>query len=324
MGLWNTLCVAVAFLLIKLIRVPWRISERALRRQFPVRDHYLIMKMFRLLFHRYPVKITYPNPVANEQRPLTLDLDLCENTQLALFRMKQWYERDWVTAISLAMNSADCFIDVGANVGVFAVTIGQAHPDRQVIAIEPLPSNYSRLEKNVRLNQLSNVRCVGAAVAGDSEQVRIYVNPLNDGGGSLVEFDVYKTGDVLIDTAGYQRKHPDFVPSIDVPAVKLDDMITGKSILKIDVEGAEAQVLESGLNALKSGLIELVVVEVTDTTVRDVVNILEDAGFECLVKDGRSLITGSNHFNGKLGNIVCLKKESPFRDLIMGEIGATA
>ena len=179
MGAGNTLRVIVAFLLIKMVRVPWRIIERALHKQLPVRDHYLIMRMFQSLFHEYRVQVTYPNPVANSQVSMTLALNLCENNQLALFRMKQWYERDWIRAISMAMGDAEAFIDIGANVGVFAVSIAQAHPNRQVVAIEPVPSNYSKLKDNARLNNLSNLKCVQAAVSGDRESVTMYVNPLN-------------------------------------------------------------------------------------------------------------------------------------------------
>jgi FkbM family methyltransferase len=324
MGAGNTLRVIVAFLLIKMVRVPWRIVERALHKQLPVRDHYLIMRMFQLLFREYRVQVTYPNPVARSQDSMSLALNLCENNQLALFRMKQWYERDWIRAISMAMDDAEAFIDIGANVGVFAVSIAQAHPNRQVVAIEPVPSNFAKLKDNARLNNLSNLRCVQAAVSGGGESVTMYVNPVNDGGGSIIEFDSYRTADILIDSSDYQRQHPEFVPSIDVPAIRLDDLITGKSVLKIDVEGAEVEVLESGMNAFKSGSVELMVVEVTGETVSAVTELLETAGFDCLVEGGKSLVTGSAHFNGRLGNIVCLKRDSALRDLLLDKAAAIA
>ena len=67
----------------------------------------------------------------------------------------------------------------------------------------------------------------------------------------------------------------------------------------------------------KSGLVDLMVVEVTGDTVSGVTELLETAGFDCLVKDGKSLVTGSAHFNGRLGNIVCLKRDSGLRNTLV-------
>ena len=39
--------------------------------------------------------------------------------------------------------------------------------------------------------------------------------------------------------------------------LRLADVLVGPSVLKIDVEGAEVTVLKSGMNALKSGLVDL-------------------------------------------------------------------
>jgi FkbM family methyltransferase len=59
--------------------------------------------------------------------------------------------------------AGDTIIDVGANVGGYALRA--AIVAKQVIAIEPEPSNYNQLVSNIRLNQLNNVTAIQAAIS---------------------------------------------------------------------------------------------------------------------------------------------------------------
>jgi len=325
----NSLRVLFAFLLIKLVRVPWRLSEKLLRRQFPYKDHYLIMNMFRRLTRSFPVTIQYRNPVANDESIVKLALDLCENNQQWHYRMKEWYELEWMKVISLGMGRVESFIDIGANIGAYSVTIAQAFPDRRVIAVEPVSSNYSRLEENIRLNGLRNVEAVNAAIAERKGPVEFYLNPVHDGGGSLLELREYRTGDIHIDAANYQARHPHFVPTVKVEGLPLDGIITTSSALKIDVEGAEVPVLKSGLAALNKGLVDLIVVEVSHDSTDEVVRLLDGAGFDCFIYGQRVPIADVSQFDSwaagrmrDLGNVLCLRRGSELYDPILDSVAA--
>ncbi len=311
MRLGNRLRIFIASLLIGVVHYSWRGSETAFRRRFPLKEHYLMMCIFRLVAHHYPVTIRYPNPVSRQNQAITLRLDLCENSQLWYFRAKAGYEVEWVKLIGLGMANAESFIDVGAHLGVFAVSIAQAFSERRVVAIEPLPGHYVKLEESIRLNGLSNIEAVRAAVTETAGPVSFYVNPLNDGGGSLIEPQEYRTGDVRSDATKYHKSHPDFEPVVGIQGVRLDAIITGRSVLKIDVEGAEVSVLRSGLASLKSGLVDLMVVEATQDSVGEVIGLLDDVGFDCFIYGLNSPITEVSQFNRRIGNILCLRRQSP-------------
>ena len=317
--LGNALRTVLANLIIKLVRVPWRLSEKALGKQFPLKDHYLIMKIFRGFTSAYPVKTTYPNPVSKDGQTITLALDLCKNSQQIYFRMKGWFELEWIELISAAMKHSETFVDVGAHLGVFTVTIAQAFPGRQVIAIEPLTANFLGLEENIRLSGLSNVRTINAAVTESTESVGIYVNPLNDGGGSLIESTEYRTGDVSIDGAKYRARYTDFVAFEEVAGLRLDDLIVTPSVLKIDVEGAEVIVLKSGFNALKSGLVDLMVLEVTRDTIGQVIEFLDGVEFDCFNYGQQQPIMDANQLTWRLGNVLCLRRQSDLYHTMVGK-----
>ena len=282
-----------------------------------MKEHYIIMKVFRALTNHYPVTIRYPNPICVDQRAITLRLDLCENNQQWYFRLGGAYEQEWMKTINLAMGNAGSFIDVGSNIGVFALTVAQAYPDKRVIAIEPLLSNYTKLEENIRANGLSNIEPLRAAVAEHNDPIHFYVNPIHDGGGSIIEPKEYLTGDVRVNAAGYQSRHPQFVPEMEVSGLPLDDIVNMPSVLKIDVEGAEVIVLKSGLKTLKSGLVDLLVVEVVNESIGEVVRLLDDAGFDCFLYGQASPITDYFQFRTRLGNVLCLRRQSSIYDSVI-------
>lgn len=322
MGLGNNLRVIFARALITLVHYAWRAAEKGLRKRFPVKEHYLIMNVFRGLARRYPVTIQYPNPIATNGQTITLRLDLCQNSQDWYFRLRDTYELEWLQSIDLAMQSAQTFVDVGAHLGVYSLPIAQAYPECQVLAIEPMLSNFESLESNVRLNHLSNIEPVNAAVSEDSGPVFFYANPLNDGGGSLLKSLDYRTGDVRISADDYQRRHPGFCPESVVETRQLNKLIIRPSVVKIDVEGAEVSVLKSGMDTLKNGLVDLLVVEVIKDTISQVINLLDEAEFDCFFQGQRTPITDPSLLNRGLGNILCLRRNSQIYERALATVPA--
>lgn len=122
--------------------------------------------------------------------------------------------------------------DVGANVGYYtllaSVLVG---PRGKVYAFEPLPANLVYLRKHLELNHITNVEIIEAAVAETS---------------GTASFDPGPNGSVgSLSTGGALR----------VRAVRLDDLLQSGQILpphclKIDVEGAELQVLRGARHIL--------------------------------------------------------------------------
>lgn len=123
-------------------------------------------------------------------------------------------------------------IDVGANVGAFTIPFAYAvGPTGTVLAFEPLPDNVKRLRANVELNRLSNVRIEAQAV-GDREGVAELRMSADPAYGSITDIDVQRG----VGT------------SVSVPVTRLDEFWASLqrpevSVLKIDVEGGEADVL---------------------------------------------------------------------------------
>lgn len=116
------------------------------------------------------------------------------------------------------------FVDVGANVGNHSIIAATAFGAPRVIAFEPNPAAAQILIANIGLNNLSTVITHHAVGLSDSNGTASAVSPetgLNLGGTKLVS----GVGDLVLRRG--------------------DDLLGGEDIgfIKIDVEGAEMQVL---------------------------------------------------------------------------------
>ena len=96
----------------------WKIAQGLSLRSLPAKSHYYIMRLFRLFFKTYHVWISYPNPLVPE-KTLRLLANLCENSQQWYFRQRGAYDLTEIRLVAEGMRSADVFVDIGANIGVY-------------------------------------------------------------------------------------------------------------------------------------------------------------------------------------------------------------
>jgi FkbM family methyltransferase len=76
-----------------------------------------------------------------------------------------------------AFREGDTVIDVGAHVGVFSIGLAKRYPFITVYAIEPDPMNYVCLQRNIELNDVTNVIAINKAVSGDAQRSTLYIDP---------------------------------------------------------------------------------------------------------------------------------------------------
>jgi FkbM family methyltransferase len=153
------------------------------------------------------------------------------------YRFVTWNPAEY-EAFRAASKVGGVALDVGANVGAYALLFGRwVRPGGRVYAFEPAPDAFDGLSRHVALNGLGDVVTpVRAAAAGASGTASLRVDGIS-GANRLSEGD----------GGG----------SIDVEAVTIDDFCARKgirpSIIKIDVEGAELEVLRGARETIRIG-----------------------------------------------------------------------
>lgn len=195
--------------------VPEFIYERVLRGPLRTLFNWAILRII-------PEQVRIPEGwiVLNRADPVVsglLTFGMYEPHESALFRQ--------------AISPTDIVVDIGANVGYFALIA--ARRAARVIAFEPEPENRACLKVTVAANALANVDIVGMAVAKERGNMTLHLYDANKGKHSLVKDSR--------DAKGFNR-------SIEVPVVDLDSFCAEHhivpTVIKMDIEGAEGFALQ--------------------------------------------------------------------------------
>ena len=67
-------------------------------------------------------------------------------------------------------------LDIGAHVGVTAITLAVRRPDCRIIALEPMPGAAAYLRQNLQANRIENVTVVEAAAAAEPGEIALTDN----------------------------------------------------------------------------------------------------------------------------------------------------
>ena len=174
--------------------------------------------------------------------------------------------------ISLFSNS-DVFYDIGANVGLFALMAAK-FVDSKVIAVEIDLMNTRILYENVYMNNCQDkVTILPLGLDSTTHQETLFLKSMSYG-------DALHN---LREVSPHIRK-PEAI-KFNVPVFSLDDLILALKLpaptkLKIDVDGAEIEILRGALRSLDS--VSAIIVEYKlDSKERDDIHqLLKDCGFD--------------------------------------------
>lgn len=134
---------------------------------------------------------------------------------------------------------ADLIVDLGAHVGASVVYWRQRYPEAEIVAVEPDPESFKRLQRHT--GDDGRVRLIQAAVTERSGTVRF-------------------TPSALGWTSHLARHGED--DAVEVPGISFPELLQEVAgdrtidLLKVDIEGAEAYVLASPLSAVLTMVIE--------------------------------------------------------------------
>jgi FkbM family methyltransferase len=145
------------------------------------------------------------------------------------------YEPVIQQVLSQHLRSGSVFYDIGAHIGVVSMYGAQlVGISGRVFAFEAAPENASRIEEHLAHNSLPQIRMIPCAVWSSGGRVRFERAPAQSS----------RNGGAVATLSAAQRND-----TIEVDAVALDDFALGNplpTVVKIDVEGAEADVLRGG------------------------------------------------------------------------------
>jgi FkbM family methyltransferase len=180
--------------------------------------------------------------------------------------------------ITERLRPGNTFVDVGANTGWYTLLAAdKVGSTGKVVAIEASPINFQHLKENVSNNRLENVRLINEAVWSSHGLLSLFQGPPSHSGVSTV----------LPSFA----KRKSCAPAGEVPARPLPELLNPDEIgtlrlLKVDVEGAEHEVirgLEPQLDSLPDDLEIFLELNPTEYDVKELLRPLRKRGFRAWI-----------------------------------------
>jgi FkbM family methyltransferase len=171
------------------------------------------------------------------------------------------YETNLIAALRRFLRPGMICMDIGANAGLFALLMATRVGDRgRVYAFEPTAATFQWLQKDIELNSLRNVVAENVAVTEQTGAVEFHVGPS--------DLCVYNSISVVSHPGAKDGKFS----RVMVPAISIDDYCANHGIrrldcVKIDVEGAELQVLKGMRRVLEENRQIVLLIEFSQMTI---------------------------------------------------------
>jgi FkbM family methyltransferase len=199
----------------------------------------------------------------------------CLRVDVSLRRWNVNSELEMLKTFQQYLKPGDILIDIGANFGLHTLYAAKLlRNEGRVFAFEPVASNLNLLEKHIALNGLNeSITVVSKAVSNSQETSLSFYLPSEE---MTVTASFNRTGENLLKIEVENTRLDDYWESVNLP-IKL---------IKIDVEGAELEVLRGAEKVLKKWH-PILVMEVHGfalpdfgSTIQDLTNFLMNLGYQ--------------------------------------------
>ncbi len=252
----------------------WRFAEEEYKPTIKVNRRLAIWREFvRRDYLALPVKIKW-------YEGLNIYLRLGNDQSRCLY-VSGSFEPNEIYWLGTILKSGMCFLDIGANEGFYTTYAAKkVGPTGSVYAFEPSVRELTWLQRNIDRNNLQNVTVFQMGLADKKGKAVLKIADHEHNGQN---------------TLGATFGHPGVssISEIEVPITTIDAMRHAKllpklDVVKIDVEGAEAMVLEGAkatlVNDRPTIIIELfeAALALQGSCVAEVINFLEGANYRIL------------------------------------------
>ena len=152
--------------------------------------------------------------------------------------LKQIIHEDWIC------------IDVGANIGAITLMMASLANKGEVHCFEPVPQNYKFLEQNIHSNNIKNTTLNNLGLFSEEKTLTFHYVEEFAGGAYYSPLGVSDIREIQVNVEcltldKYLHDHSDIIPRVN--------------LIKIDVEGAEEDVLVGAFDTIKKYSPDLII-----------------------------------------------------------------
>jgi len=214
------------------------------------------------------------------------------------------------------LRPGDVFIDIGANIGLHTLIASKkVEANGKVYAFEPTPNTFARLKENIYINNIQNVEIFPIALSNTSGS-----QPFFSFGNGMDAFNSFAP---ILEQTPFEK--------VDVATTTLSNfysklpvgLIEKISLIKIDVEGWEAPVLEGGYKLLEKPNAPTLLVEFTEENAKaagrkcsDLFSLGEELGYKWYHIENNKIIESRKKKYFPYQNLIASKDKFALLDRI--------
>jgi FkbM family methyltransferase len=207
-----------------------------------------------------------------EVNSVPIDFSLKRNSSDTSVFHQIIYNEEYSYVISLIkkLNFSDgLVIDAGANVGLTSLYLKSFFPAAKIIAIEPGEDTFFRLQNHLKINEYNDVSLLKKGLWSESTGLKADLS-FRDGQDWSFRLVAAKDDEEALFEA---ISVPDLISKFDIKQI---------SLLKVDIEGGEAEIFKEGSDLSWLSLVQVIAIEIHDEfDCRSLIeSSLEKAGFE--------------------------------------------
>lgn len=193
---------------------------------------------------------------------LKVNVETEDLVQRVIFVRGAW-EPGMTATVEALLAPGDQFVDIGAHIGYYTLLAStKVGSGGSVMAFEPNPAVFAKLAQNVADNNLFHVTVNRMAIGKTTGHATLYTGPPSNLGISTLSDQA-----VAFEDGGATRAERLHGTGIEVEVRPIGEVLTDlrrPTVIKVDAEGMEADILESLEDLLSTDLPELaLLVEVT-------------------------------------------------------------
>jgi FkbM family methyltransferase len=187
------------------------------------------------------------------------------------------YERQELDMHARLVGRGSTVLDIGANIGWFALSVGHFVPDITVHCFEPIPETYKLLAENIELNRATKIIPHNIGLSDIEGTTQFFCDPLMSVNASMRDLSEKKDGQVS-----------------ECQISTVDSFVRKRGIavdfIKCDVEGAEFLVLRGATDTLSQCQPILFVEMLRKWSAKfgyhpnDIIAFLSELGYQCFVQ----------------------------------------
>lgn len=191
-------------------------------------------------------------------------------------------------------NDISVIIDAGANIGQFAIAASFRFPNSTIYSFEPVPDTFQNLVVNT--SKASNIECNNFALGQTNGTVEFYQNNYSHVSSAL-----------KIDQSNENINYDKGVKNVlNIPVKRLDSILSeanmkGKTLLKLDVQGYEKNVIEGSSAILQ--FVDIILLEISFVSLYENQPLFTELN-EFLRTNGYEFVAPLSFHKGKANRII--------------------